>query len=206
MDEELVRRQVKLELRKRMRGLRNTTPAAACAARSAKIVTRLLELGPIMKAKSAALFWPIEDKHEVDLRPLDAALRARGVHIAYPSIDADDGSMTFRFAQPEELEERGFGFAEPSHDAGEAGVLDVIVVPAIAIDPRGHRIGYGAGYYDRALPRFAPPAVTVGVAYEFQLLIEVPAFETDIAVDWVVTDVRTLEAEGVSAAAKPTRP
>ena len=194
VDERDLLGRVKLELRKRMRGLRNTTPASACAARSKKIVERLSAHPAIVSAKSVALFWPMEDKHEVDLRPLDAELRARGVRVAYPAIDAKTGAMTFRFALPEELEERGFGFAEPPPIAGEAQPLDAVVVPALAIDPRGHRLGYGVGYYDRALPRFAPPAATLGVAYDFQLLVEVPAFETDVALDWVVTDTRTIDA------------
>jgi 5-formyltetrahydrofolate cyclo-ligase len=194
VDERYLLEVAKVELRKRMRGLRHTTPASACAARSEKIVERLRGLPPVAAARSVALFWPMEDRHEVDLRPLDAELRARGVHVAYPSIDPSDGAMTFRFAQPSELEERGYGFAEPPGDAGEAQPLDLIVVPAIAIDAHGHRLGYGVGYYDRALPSFAPPAVTIGVAYDFQMLIEVPAFELDVPVDWVVTDARTIEA------------
>jgi 5-formyltetrahydrofolate cyclo-ligase len=194
VDERDVLQRVKVELRKRMRGLRNTTPASACAARSEKIVERLRDLPALATAKRVALFWPIETKHEVDLRLLDSELRARGVEVAYPSIDPKNGAMTFRFAPPAALEERGFGFAEPPHDAGEARALDAIVVPALGIDGRGHRLGYGVGYYDRALPRFAPPAVTVGVAYDFQLLVEVPAFEMDVPVDWIVTDARTMEA------------
>ena len=71
----------------------------------------------------------------------------------------------------------------------------MIVVPALAVDPRGHRIGYGAGYYDRTLPRFAPPAVRRAVAFDFQLVAEVPSTEGDVAVDWIVTDARALRAE-----------
>ncbi len=194
MDEEQVLLRVKLELRKRMRGLRNTTPASACAVRSEKIVERLRALPVVGGAKSVALFWPIEDKHEVDLRALDDELRARGGRVAYPAIDPETRAMTFRFAPTSELEERGLGFAEPPPGAQEAQALDAIVVPALAIDERGHRLGYGAGYYDRTLPRFAPPAVTIGVAYDFQLLVEVPALALDVPVDWVVTDARTIEA------------
>ncbi|HEY5239824.1 MAG TPA: 5-formyltetrahydrofolate cyclo-ligase, partial [Polyangiaceae bacterium] len=61
--------------------------------------------------------------------------------------------------------------------------------------PRGHRIGYGAGYYDRALPRFAPPAVSVTVLFDFQLVAEVPTTDGDVTVDWIVTDTRVMKAE-----------
>jgi 5-formyltetrahydrofolate cyclo-ligase len=68
-------------------------------------------------------------------------------------------------------------------------------VPALAADPRGHRIGYGAGYYDRALPSYVPPAATFVVVFDFQLLAEVPCTEGDVPVDRIVTDARTLQAE-----------
>ena len=193
--DDVIRRKVKAELRKRIRGLRATTPADACAARSAKLVARLEALPAVVAAKAVALFWPIVEKHEVDLRALDASLRARGVRVAYPSIDPATREMCFRVvASTGDLAERGFGFAEPPAEAAlcARGDLDVVVVPAIAISPDGHRIGYGAGFYDRTLPTVAPPAVLVGVAFDFQLLAEVPATEGDVAVDIVVTDTRVL--------------
>lgn len=193
--EDFIRLKVKAELRKRLRGVRKTTPAEACAERSRALVARLEAHQAVAAAKSIALFWPIESKHEVDLRPLDATLRARGVRIAYPAIDPDTGTMTFRFVDDvSALEEKGYGFMEPSADAPEAAAVDVVVVPAIGVDPFGHRIGYGAGYYDRTLPRYAPPAVTIAVAYDWQVLAEVPATEHDVRCAWVVTDVRTFDA------------
>jgi 5-formyltetrahydrofolate cyclo-ligase len=199
--EDVLRLRVKAELRKRMRGLRNALPAAACARRSAGIAFRLMSLEPIAAATSVALFWPLAQRHEVDLREVDALLRDRGVRIAYPSVDEESATMTLRFvANTDSMEEHtshGVVLREPRRDAPEAaaGQIDVVVVPALAVDPRGHRIGYGAGYYDKTLPRFAPPAMTVAVAFDFQLLAEVPTTDTDVAVDYVVTDARSFKAE-----------
>jgi 5-formyltetrahydrofolate cyclo-ligase len=193
--EEVIRFKVKAELRKRMRGVRKTAPIDACAARSAKIVAALEANDAVRAAKNVALFWPILERHEVDLRALDQSLRARGASVAYPSIDPDTGEMVFRFVEDvARLEEAGYGFAEPAKDAPAAAQLDAIVVPALAVDPTGHRIGYGAGYYDRTLPKYAPPALTLAVAYDWQLVAEVPATPSDVRVDWVVTDVRVLDA------------
>ncbi|MGO8997746.1 MAG: 5-formyltetrahydrofolate cyclo-ligase [Polyangiaceae bacterium] len=194
--DDVIRVRVKAELRKRLRGVRATMPADACAKRSERIVVRLASHPAVVAAKSVALFWPIVERHEVDLRPLDASLRARGIRVAYPWIDPETRAMTFRFSPAEELEERGFGFCEPAPTAPEAspGELDVVVVPAIAIDPTGHRIGYGAGFYDRTIVRFAPPAVTIGIAFDFQLVAEVPFTEHDVAVAYVVTDEREMAA------------
>jgi 5-formyltetrahydrofolate cyclo-ligase len=197
-EEEMLRSRVKIELRKRMRGLRKALPQGACIERSARIIDRLASLDAVIRARSVCLFWPIEDRHEVDLRRLDARLRERGTRIAYPGIDADTGAMAFRFvADPDAMNEHGFGFREPTPGDPEASPdeLDVIVIPALAVDPRGHRIGYGAGYYDRALPRYAPPAVTVAVAFDFQLIAEVPESPLDVPAGWIVTDTRTLERE-----------
>jgi 5-formyltetrahydrofolate cyclo-ligase len=196
--DDVIRARVKAELRKRLRALRATTPLDACAKRSARIVERLESLPAVANARRIALFWPIVERHEVDLRPLDAILRARGAEVAYPSIHPETRVMTFRFASPDALEERGLGFREPPESAREAarGELDVLVVPAIAIDPAGHRIGYGAGFYDRTIPSFAPPAVSVGVAYDFQLVAEVPFAPHDVPLSVMVTDARTLEIAG----------
>ncbi|MBX3205315.1 MAG: 5-formyltetrahydrofolate cyclo-ligase [Labilithrix sp.] len=194
-----MRFKVKAELRKRIRGVRKTAPLEACAERSAKIVASLEAHAAVEEAKAVALFWPIVERHEVDLRPLDASLRARGVRVAYPSIDPDTGDMVFRFVDdPSALEDAGYGFAEPAKDAPEASDLGVIVVPALAVDPTGHRIGYGAGYYDRTLPKYAPPAVSIAVAYDYQLVAEVPATPGDVQVAWIVTDQRTIDARATS--------
>jgi 5-formyltetrahydrofolate cyclo-ligase len=195
--DDVIRVRVKAELRKRLRGVRATMPLEACAKRSGRIVARLEAHPVVQAARSFALFWPIVERHEIDLRPLDASLRARGAKVAYPAIDPETRAMTFRFTPVEGLEERGFGFSEPAPSAVEAnpGDLDVIVVPAIAIDPTGHRIGYGAGFYDRTIARYAPPAVTIGVAFDFQLVAEVPFTEHDVRLAHVVTDEREMAAE-----------
>jgi len=193
--DDYIRLKVKAELRKRLRGVRKTTPAEACAERSRALVARLEAHEAVASAKTIALFWPIVSRHEVDLRPLDTTLRARGVRIAYPAIDADTNVMTFRFVDDvTALEDKGYGFMEPAADAPVATALDAIIVPAIAVDPTGHRIGYGAGYYDRTLPAFAPPAVSIAVAYDWQLVAEVPATEGDVRVAWVVTDIRSFDS------------
>jgi 5-formyltetrahydrofolate cyclo-ligase len=199
--DDVIRVRVKAELRKRLRGVRATMPADACAKRSERIVTRLEAHPAVRAATSVALFWPIVERHEVDLRPLDVVLRIRGVKVAYPWIDPETRAMTFRFSSADALEERGFGFREPSPTAPEAarGDLDVIIVPAIAIDPSGHRIGYGAGFYDRTVIRFAPPAVTIGVAFDFQLVAELPYPEHDVPVLHVVTDEREMIAAAPDA-------
>ncbi len=198
IDEESLRRQVKAELRKRLRGLRKTTPASSITARSIKIIAHVEELDVVRNARTIALFWPMVARHEVDLRPFDGLLRRRGVRVAYPSIDQETHVMTFRFIdEPTSMHDAGLGFLEPDEDAPVAarGDLDVVIAPALAVDPRGHRLGYGAGYYDRTLPAYVPPATSIAVAFDFQLLADIPSTDTDVPVQWIVTDTRVLEAK-----------
>jgi 5-formyltetrahydrofolate cyclo-ligase len=191
----MLRKRAKAELRKRARGLRSAIPREAILERSVGIQTALEALPEVAAAARVALFFPIDGRNEVDLVDLDARLRARGVQVAYPAIHPETRVMTFRFvADPRAMEERGLGFREPHPGDEEAAALDVVVVPALLIDPQGHRIGYGAGYYDRTLPRFCPPACTIGVAFDFQLIAEVPATEGDVPVTIVATDARVIRA------------
>lgn len=194
--ENALRYQAKAVLRKKARALRNSVPKSAIAERSARIVSSLESIDVFARATTVALFWPIEGRNEVDLVALDGRLRARGVTVAYPAIDPETRAMTFRFVDdPADMVEQGLGFREPAETEVEAERLDVIVVPALQLDARGHRIGYGAGFYDSALARFCPPSVAIGVGFDFQLIAEVPVTDGDVALDLVVTDARVLRVK-----------
>lgn len=181
-----------------MRSIRAAIPAAAAAARSAKVSERVLALPEVAAARRVALFWPLATRGEVDLRPVDSALRQRSAIPYYP-FQREDADPPLGFAQLHDvgrIEEHGHGFLEPPPDEPAAirGDVDVIVVPALAVSATGHRLGYGRGYYDRVLRLYRPPACAVVVAFDFQLLAELPFTENDVACDIVVTDERTLRA------------
>jgi 5-formyltetrahydrofolate cyclo-ligase len=183
----------KAMMRKRFRSHRQSLPPAAVAERSSAVVARFLAHEAVSAARSVALFWPIERFKEVDLRAADAALRARGVAIAYPAIDPESNAMSFHLATPEAMVASGpLGFLAPALDAPRPERLDVIAVPGLAFDDARYRIGYGGGYYDRALPAWRPPAFAIGVAFHFQLAVDLPRTAHDVAVDVVLTDERTL--------------
>ena len=190
-----IRRRAKVMLRQRARAVREAIPQQAIAHRSARIVSRLQDLDSFRTARSVALFWPMDGRNEVDLRALDTRARADNKAIYYPSVDIADGSMTFRRVDDVlHLEDRGLRIREPARTAVAAIALDLIVVPALGADLRGHRIGYGGGYHDKALPRFCPPAKAVIVVYAFELLAEVPDTEGDVAASTIVTEDRVIVA------------
>jgi 5-formyltetrahydrofolate cyclo-ligase len=189
---EAIAGQVKRELRKRMRSLRGALSAATRAERSAAVVDALEGLDLFEGARSVGLYAPMVDRGELDVEPLHAKLAARGITVAYPRM-RDDGSLAFhRVDDPTTLEERGNLFREPVEDpATELDALDALVLPALAADPQGNRLGYGGGSYDRTLAAFEVRPRTVAVVYDFQVLVEVPCIATDIPVDVVLTDRRS---------------
>ena len=176
----------KQELRRRMRALRAAHPAAA--------------LDAFMQARSVALFFPMVERKEVDLRELDAEARRQGKRVYYPFLEArGDGLVSgLRLTESlDDLAERDQQFCEPPPDAPEAarGDVDLLFVPALAVAPSGHRLGYGAGFYDSLLPDLCPPGKTVAVAFDFQLLVELPTLPHDVPCDLVLTDARSLAAD-----------
>jgi 5-formyltetrahydrofolate cyclo-ligase len=190
----------KQELRKRMRALRTAHPADALQLRSGAIVTRALALPAFAAARSVALFFPMAEQKEVDLRELDAAARRQGKRVYYPFLEPRGEAMVSGLrlsASLDDLAERGRRFLEPPTDAAEAtrGEVDLLFVPALAVAPSGHRLGYGAGFYDSLLPDLCPPARAVAVAYDFQLLVELPTFSHDVACDIVLTDARDITVQ-----------
>lgn len=198
------------QLRARMRATRGAVPVAALAARSQRIVERLLTLPVVQRATSVALFWPLEQNREVDLRSLDAELAARGVARYYPFMDPsldEQGGAAFttgfrRVESTNTLVERGRRFLEPppGTPSAERGAVDVVLVPALVATPAGDRLGYGAGFYDATLPDLRPPARAVVVCFSFQLMGELPLFEHDVRCDGVVTDDAVHDPDGLLAA------
>jgi len=133
-------------------------------------------------------FWPILS--EVDLRPLMAALRDRGARLCLPAL-VDRSTMIFReFVRGAPLVEMGFGTKGPGGEAAELQP-EMMLVPLAAFDARGHRIGYGAGHYDRAidrLQRLGPPPRLIGIAFDCQEVPEVPNETHDIALPEILTE------------------
>jgi 5-formyltetrahydrofolate cyclo-ligase len=189
----------KQELRKRMRALRSAHPAAALAERSRAVVSRVLSLPAFQAARGVALFFPMTDRKEVDLRELDARARAEGKRVYYPFLEQRDGTAVSGLKLTDalgDLTSQGQRFLEPPRQrpAASRSEVELVLVPALAVAPSGHRLGYGAGFYDSLLPDFRPPASAWIVAYDFQLLADLPALPHDVACDGLLTDARTLSA------------
>lgn len=133
-------------------------------------------------------FLPI--RSEVDIRPLMAHLRTRGARLCVPVI-LDRSTIVFRELVPgAPLVPCGFGTFGPGPDAAELDP-DVMLVPLSAFDITGHRIGYGAGYYDRAIDRLHQKGLNprlIGIAFDCQEVPSVPAEPHDVRLDAILTE------------------
>ena len=134
-------------------------------------------------------------RSEIDPVPLMRKLAVPGVQLALPVIMSGDQPLKFRAWSPGDRLQRGrLGILEPSAEAKEV-IPDILLVPLAAFDRAGHRIGYGAGHYDRTLEQLRKmKAITaVGIAAAVQEVEAVPALSHDAALDYVLTESQVLD-------------
>ncbi|MFN4272403.1 MAG: 5-formyltetrahydrofolate cyclo-ligase [Aliihoeflea sp.] len=133
-------------------------------------------------------FWPM--RSEVDLRPLMFALRKKGARLCLPAI-LDKETIVFReLVRGAEMVDMGFGTVGPGEDAA---ILDptIMLVPLAAFDGYGQRIGYGGGYYDRAIARLHERGLhplLIGIAFDCQEVARVPAEPHDVPLPAILTE------------------
>lgn len=129
---------------------------------------------------------------ELDADPLLARLAGKGARIVLPRVEPD-GQMTFRDATKATLEKGPFGLTQPSATA-EIVRPNLVLAPLLAFDLRGRRLGYGKGYYDRAVKqlRSTGRVFYLGLAYAQQQVDAVPVDRHDILLDWVETPLNSV--------------
>ena len=135
-------------------------------------------------------FWPIKD--EIDIRPLMEALFDEGCQMALPVVQGRGQRLLFRAWSPGDPLEAGvFGTLQPSAHC-EILEPDALLVPLLACDGEGWRLGYGGGFYDRTLDdlRKRRQVTAIGVGFDLQLVPEVPHGADDQRLDWLLTDRR----------------
>jgi len=135
-------------------------------------------------------FWPIKD--EIDIRPLLIELFNVGCQLALPVVQGRGKPLLFRAWRPGDPLEAGvFGTLQPSARR-ETLEPDALIVPLLACDEEGWRLGYGGGFYDRTLGglRARRKVTAVGVGFNAQLVPEVPHGPDDQRLDWLLTDKR----------------
>ena len=191
--------QDKSALRKRMAAIRDAISPEARRAKSEAIARQLSGWDAFRQARTILVF--LSTRSEALTEPVVAAALAAGKTVGAPRTILSEKRLDFRRVRggEGELAPGPFGISEPHPDlpAVEPPDADVILVPGLAFDEQGYRLGYGGGFYDRLLADPVVNGVTVGLAFEEQVIERVARGERDLPVDWVATERRMIDCAAV---------
>ena len=185
----------KAALRAQTLAKRDALPAAERQAAAETIATRAFPVevaGTIVSG-----FMPM--KTEINPLPLLRKLADAGAQMALPAIAGRGKPLIMRaWKIGDPLKAGQWGIREPTPEAAEVAP-DILIVPLAAFDRAGHRIGYGAGYYDMTIKalRAKKKVVAIGVAFAAQEIAKVPATTRDARLDLVLTEREVIDFRGI---------
>lgn len=181
----------KQALRKRLKGIRQKVGEQEAALAASAVARHYADHPHLAFAKSLAIYAAMQK--ELDVLPvLEQMLPYRKVG-ALPRIQTGEKPLTFhRYMPGDALKRHGFGQLEPLESA-EAIVPEIVLVPLLGFDGKGHRLGYGGGYYDATMQALrstlqAPP-LFIGVGYSFQEVAQLPVQAHDQRLNGVLTEL-----------------
>ncbi|MGD0649882.1 MAG: 5-formyltetrahydrofolate cyclo-ligase [Verrucomicrobiia bacterium] len=187
----------KSTLRSQMRTRLAALAPADVRSNSAAVWERLSVLPEFVSANWLLVY--VSMGHEIDTHGLIQQLPAIGKHACVPKFD--DAAQCYVASELKEfvaeLEEGKFGILEPKQGAVRlvsADKLDALLVPGLAFDGNGNRVGRGMGFFDRLLREAR--GIKIALAYDFQVLNEVPADAHDVCVDFIVTEKQVVSCKG----------
>lgn len=173
---------LKSELREEMRRLKRQHGSGVLAELSLAVTGRVMRHSAFRHARTVLLYWPLAD--EVDTRPLLPA--AAGKTLLLPRVTGSATMELRLYDGPQSLAEGAFHIMEPTGRLfTDYPSVDLAIIPGMAFDAAGNRLGRGRGYYDRFLP-LLPQAYKIGVCFPFQLVGSVPTEATDARMDEVI--------------------
>jgi 5-formyltetrahydrofolate cyclo-ligase len=189
-------RDAKIALRRDILARRDALTPEQRASATIAISSRIAAMPSF--AQSRTVLLTIAFRSEWDTLPLVRAALAAGKTVAVPRVD-DARRMLELHALTDPIGDivPGFrGIPEPRADAPgvSPASVDWVLVPGVAFDRDGRRVGYGGGYYDRLLPLLRPGTPRVAGAYDIQLVAHVPSAPHDLTVDTIVTETQTIVA------------
>ena len=182
----------KQSLRKKMQTWRKLLPKDARFLKSRLIIERLTREIAFIDAKSILLYASMP--YEVQLFPLIEECRIMEKQVALPIIVGKGEMWAARLNAIEELVHDAYGILSANRDNVEPidmAELNLVIVPGVAFDLKGRRLGLGGGYYDRFLPK-ATNACRAALAFDFQIVDTVPVTPQDVPVDMLVTETQTI--------------
>lgn len=175
-------------IRKQFLDRRKQLDLPTCIRLSQQAQRQLIGSEYFIRAETLALYSPIND--EVATAQIFAAARELNKRLCYSRVVGDELEF-IEVCAVNELVPGAFGVAEPvTGKKISIAELDLVVVPGVAFDLRGHRLGYGRGFYDRQLTGKAAATVAVGLCFEIQLCELLPTEVHDQALDYIATETR----------------
>jgi len=183
----------KAELRKEILCIRSQLSPEERRQKSAAIGARLFGLNEFQAAGKVLFF--VNFGSEVETLPMIEEALLQGKLVVAPKVKSRQGEMELRrLDDPQtQLQPGIMGIPEPDETCPPVALEEIhlIIVPAVAWDEKGYRVGYGGGFYDRLLAR-AQGIPKAGIAFECQVIAEVPHTGHDLSVDLLITEKRTL--------------
>lgn len=174
---------LKPEIRRAVRSLKRQYSKEQLEEMSLEIVEKLLAHPQVQSSRAILLYSPLPD--EVDVSPMLDTLAGKTVLL--PKVTGDTSMELRLYTGMEGLSAGAFGIMEPTGEVfSDYQSIDLAVVPGMAFDAEGHRLGRGRGYYDRLLAQL-PNVYKIGVCFSFQLMEAIPADMTDVPMDEVVS-------------------
>lgn len=181
----------------RMRNLakRNSLSKKEVKEKSRLIAQAFTELPEFAQAKTAMFYYGIENEPET--REIIEKALEMGKKVSLPVTDFEKRTMkTIEISSTNELKENKFGLVEPVGEKKvEANSLDLIVMPGVAFDREGNRIGRGKGFYDSMLRKTNTGVILIGLCFEENLEENIPSQSHDVKMNIIVTDKEVIRRE-----------
>jgi 5-formyltetrahydrofolate cyclo-ligase len=172
-------------LRKKMIALRSKMSSPDCVKASRKLCDRIKQLSVYQEASSILVYFAV--RKEVSLYPLIEDAWRSGKRVSLPSMENDE-IVPRLFTTPSSLKEGKFHVLEPDESCEKINIakLDLMLIPGVAFDIKGYRLGFGKGHYDRFLDKI-PHVYKCGIAYDEQIVETIYPEVHDIPMDVVLT-------------------
>lgn len=158
------------------------------------IKERLFGLSEFQKAK--IIFFYFSFGSEVATQKMIKECLLAQKRIFLPAVDQDKKTLSWAEIRDfKRLKPGPYGIPEPGNNFNELALekIELVIVPGIVFDRYGFRLGYGGGYYDRFLSLLPPPVIKIGLAYELQIVAEIPRTKHDCPVDKIVTEAKIID-------------
>ena len=185
LEKEKIRKIVRAELKKR--------PETERLNKSRAIAAKILNTDAFREAKTVMFYYAADE--EVTTQKLIEEAFKTGKQVALPYIDQAAGEIQASIVEnlSDDLARGSYDIMEPKPQKRkkiELDEIDLVLVPGLAFDRKGHRLGRGKGYYDRFLKTLPSGVKRYGLAFDFQMMEHIPANDSDARVDFVITNGR----------------